>query len=73
MNQQETILIGGPVKVADPQTASFLIALLFFVVGSSLAVAGVYVLFGIGCALVTAAVPVLILAIGMFRGLTRGG
>ena len=51
--------------IFSPQT----VAVASFLAGSGLAVAGVYILFGSGWALLAGAVPFLILAVTLIRGL----
>lgn len=48
------------------------VAVVSFVAGSSLAVAGVYQLAGPGWALIAGSVPLLLLSVVLIRGLTRG-
>jgi len=55
--------------VAPPSPAA--IAAATFFLGASLAVAGVYVLAGIGWALIASSVPALLLASILIRGLLR--
>ena len=72
MNQTETIQLGVPAEaeLSEPDMPPALaIGLISAVLGSALAVAGVYVLFGVGWALLAGALPPLVLAAAMFRGL----
>lgn len=45
-----------------------LASLLFFLVGSSLAVAGIHTLFGTGWALVAGSVPCIVVSLALARG-----
>jgi hypothetical protein len=55
--------------IASPQA----IALFTLLAGIGLAVAGVYVLAGLGCALLAGAAPLLLLAAVLIRGILYGG
>jgi len=72
MNKTETIQLGVPAEVELTVTelpAALVVALVSALLGSGLAVAGVYLLFGVGWALLAGALPLLMLAGAMFRGL----
>lgn len=74
MNQEQTILLGpqpAGANDANPDGAVG-VALILLALGASMAVAGVYILFGTGWALIAGAVPVIALAATILRGLKRG-
>lgn len=73
MNTTETIQLGVPAEVtlASTEPAPVVVALVLALLGVGLAVAGVYLLFGLGWALLAGAVPLLVLAGAMLRGLNR--
>ena len=76
MNKTETIELVTPAQPeasADAQGVVFLVAAVLFLLGAGLAVAGVYCLWGTGWALLTAAPAPIVLAVILFKGLTRGG
>ena len=71
MNRAETIqLTAEPVEMAEGTSIG--LALILLVLGASMAVAGVYILAGTGWALIAGAVPVILLALTIFRGMKRG-
>lgn len=76
MNKTETIELVTPAQPEasdDAQGVVFLVAAVLFLLGAGLAVAGVYHLWGTGWALLTAAPAPIVLAVILFKGLTRGG
>ena len=75
MNQEQTILLGPqPAGANDANPAGAVgVALILLALGASMAVAGVYILFGTGWALIAGAVPVNVIAAAILRGLKRGG
>jgi hypothetical protein len=71
MNQQETIeLRPSIVEVAPDHSATVALGLL--AIGSSMAVAGVFILAGTGWALIAGSVPIVLLALTIFRGMKHG-
>lgn len=71
MNRQETILLSTPrVESAEGEAIGF--ALLLCLIGAALAVAGVYILFGVGWSLIAGSIPVTVFAAAMLRGVKRG-
>lgn len=76
MNKTETIELVTPAQPepsTDGQGVVFLLAAALFLIGTGLAVAGVHHLWGTGWALLTAAPGPIVLAVILFKGLTRGG
>ena len=72
MNQEQTIRFGPqPANDANPAGAVG-VALFLLGLGESMAVAGVYTLFGTGWALIAAGLPAIVLAVAILRGLKRG-
>lgn len=71
MNRQETILLSTP-RVESADGAAIVFALLLCLIGASLAVAGVYILFGAGWSLIAGSIPVAVFGVAMLRGFKRG-
>lgn len=72
MNEVKTVVIGPQPEAKDDDEAvnhAVGVAMLFALVGIALAIAGVYILFGIGWALIAGSIPTLILSSRMFKGL----
>lgn len=69
MRRTLVVLIIVLVALVSPTAIAIYCAL----AGSGLAVAGVYLLCGTGWALLAASIPLLLLAVILFRGLLRAG
>ncbi len=72
MNKTETLVIGALPAASDdedPIAYSLVTALLFALIGTGLAVAGIFMLFGAGWAMLAAALPLIVLSGVLLRGL----
>lgn len=68
LSQQQTVLLGSqPGDAADRNDGAVVFALALLAFGSLMAVAGVYLLFGTGWALIVGSVPVVAIAAAMLR------
>lgn len=72
MNKVETIQLGPQPVATEQASPAAALALFLLALGSSMAVAGVYILCGIGWALNAGSVPITIVAVAMLRGAKRG-
>ena len=74
MNQQQTILLGSqPGDAADRNDGAVVFALALLALGSLMAVAGVYLLFGTGWALIFGSLPLIVTSAAIVRGMKHGG
>ena len=73
MNETSTVLIGQqPAAANDGAAVVFVTALACVLAGACLLSAGIYIVFGLGWALISAAPLPLAFGFHLWRGLTRG-
>jgi hypothetical protein len=73
VNETQTVMLGPqPAAANDGQTVVFATALICVLAGAASLSAGIYIVFGLGWSLISAAPLPLIFGITLWRGMTRG-